>query len=71
VKTRDLFAGCSVLITRHDEVWLVSLNTDDLSKIVMNTYLELPDALESGSTFDPSFFRYGGPKSSLSFSVML
>jgi hypothetical protein len=47
MKTRDLFAGCSVLITPHDDVWLVSLHTDDLSKVVMNTYQELPDALES------------------------
>jgi hypothetical protein len=28
-------------------VWLVSLNTDERSKVVMNTYQELPDALES------------------------
>src|SRR5665811_699651 len=47
MKTRDLFAGCSVLITPHDDVWLVSLNTDDLSKVVVNSYLKLPDALES------------------------
>jgi hypothetical protein len=47
MKTRDLFAGCFVLITLHDDVWLVSLTTDDLSKVVLNTYLELPDALES------------------------
>jgi hypothetical protein len=46
MKTRDLFAGCSVTITPHDDVWLVSLTTDDLSKVVLNTYLELPDALE-------------------------
>jgi hypothetical protein len=36
-----------VTIEPHDDVWLVSLNTDDLSKVVMNTYLEIPDALES------------------------
>jgi hypothetical protein len=47
VKTRDLFAGCSVTIEPYDDVWLVSLNTDDLSQVVMNTYLGLPDALES------------------------
>jgi hypothetical protein len=47
MKTRDLFVGCFVLITPHDDVWLVSLNTDDLSKVVLNTYLELSDALES------------------------
>jgi hypothetical protein len=47
MKTRDLFAGCSVTIEPYDEVWLVSLNTDDLSQVVLNTYLELPDALES------------------------
>jgi hypothetical protein len=47
MKTRDLFAGCFVTIEPHDDVWLVSLTTDDLSTVVMNTYLELPDALES------------------------
>jgi hypothetical protein len=47
MKTRDLFAGCFVTIEPHDDVWLVSLTTDDLSKLVLNTYLELPDALES------------------------
>jgi hypothetical protein len=36
-----------VTIEPHDDVWLVSLNTDDLSKVVMNTYQELPEALES------------------------
>jgi hypothetical protein len=47
MKTRDLFTGCSVTIEPHDDVWVVSLHTDDLSQVVLNTYLELPDALES------------------------
>jgi hypothetical protein len=47
MKSRDLFVGCSVTIEPYDEVWLISLTTDDLSKLVMNTYLELPDALVS------------------------
>jgi hypothetical protein len=47
MKTRDLFAGCSVTIEPHDDGWLVYLNTDDFSTVVMNTYLEQSDALES------------------------
>jgi hypothetical protein len=47
MKTRDLLAGYFVTIEPHDDVWLVSLNTDDLSRVAMNTYQELPDALES------------------------
>jgi hypothetical protein len=47
MKTRDLFAGCSVMITPHDDVWLVSLTTDDLKSVSMQTYLELPEAVEA------------------------
>jgi len=47
VKTKDLFAGCSVTIMPHDDVWLVSLNTDDQHTITMLTYQELPDAMEA------------------------
>ena len=47
MKTRDLFAGCSVLITPHDDIWLISLTTDDLKSVMMRTYHDLPDALEA------------------------
>jgi hypothetical protein len=47
VKTRDLFAGCSVLITRHDEVWLVSLTADEMTSVNMRMYHNLPDAVEA------------------------
>jgi hypothetical protein len=47
VKTTDLFAGCSVTITPHDDVWLVSLNTEDEHMVAMRTYHELSDALEA------------------------
>jgi hypothetical protein len=47
VKTRDLFAGCSVTIAPHDDVWLVSLNTGDDHMVSMRRYLELPDAVEA------------------------
>jgi hypothetical protein len=47
MKTRDLFAGCSVMITPHDDVWLVTLYTDDLKSVSMRTYHELPDAIEA------------------------
>jgi hypothetical protein len=47
MKTRDVFAGCSVTVAPHGDVWLVSLNTDDLSQVVMKTYHDLPDALEA------------------------
>jgi hypothetical protein len=47
VKTKDLFAGCSVTIAPHDDVWLVSLKTDDQKTVSMRTYHELPDAIEA------------------------
>ena len=47
MKTRDLFAGCSVLIAPHDDVWLVSLATDSQKTVAMRTYHELPDAIEA------------------------
>ena len=47
MKTRDLFAGSFVTIEPNDDGWLVSLNTNDLGTVVMNTYQELSDALES------------------------
>jgi hypothetical protein len=47
VKTKDLFAGCFVTIAPHDDVWLVSLLTDDQKSVSMRTYRELPDALEA------------------------
>lgn len=47
MKTCDLFAGCSVTITPHDDVWLVSLNTEDEHMVAMRTYHELPEALEA------------------------
>jgi hypothetical protein len=47
MKTRDLFAGCSVVIAPHDDVWLVSLTTDGLKSVMMRTYRELLDALEA------------------------
>jgi hypothetical protein len=47
MKTRDLFAGCSVVITPHDDVWLVSLTTDELTSVMMRTYHDLPDAMEA------------------------
>jgi hypothetical protein len=47
VKTRDLFAGCSVTIAPHDDAWLVSLNTGDDHMVSMRRYHELPDAVEA------------------------
>jgi hypothetical protein len=47
MKTKDLFAGCSVTITPHDDVWVVSLRTDDLKTVAMMTYHDLPTALEA------------------------
>jgi hypothetical protein len=47
MKTRDLFAGCSVTITPHDDVWLVSLTTDDVTSLNMRMYHNLPDAVEA------------------------
>jgi hypothetical protein len=47
VKTEDLFAGSSVTITPHDDVWLVSLHTDSLQTVTMRTYHELPGALDA------------------------
>jgi hypothetical protein len=47
MKTKDLFAGCSVTITPHEDVWLVSLHTDDLKSVSMRTYHELPEAIEA------------------------
>jgi hypothetical protein len=47
VKTRDLFTGCHVTIAPHDDVWLVSLVDDALRTVAMQTYQELPDALEA------------------------
>jgi hypothetical protein len=47
VKTRDLFAGCSVTIAPHDDVWLVSLRTDNQNTVSMRTYQELPEAIEA------------------------
>jgi hypothetical protein len=36
-----------VLIAPHDYVWLVSLNTHDLTSVMMRTYHDLPDAVEA------------------------
>jgi hypothetical protein len=47
MKTKDLFAGCSVTIAPHVAVWLVSMNTDSLKTVTMRTYHELPDAMEA------------------------
>lgn len=47
MKTKDLFAGCSVCLMPHDEVWLVSLTTDDERTVTMRTYQDLPDALDA------------------------
>jgi hypothetical protein len=47
MKTRDLFAGCHVTIAPHDDVWLVSLIDNALHTVSMQTYQELPDALEA------------------------
>jgi hypothetical protein len=47
LKTRDLFAGCSVVIAPHDDVWLVTLVKDDLKSVSMRTYHELPEAIEA------------------------
>jgi hypothetical protein len=35
------------MITPHDDVWLVTLYTDDLKSVSMRTYHELPDAIEA------------------------
>ena len=35
------------MIAPHDDVWLVSLHTDDLKSVSMQTYHELPDAIEA------------------------
>jgi hypothetical protein len=47
MKTRDLFACCSVTIAPHDDVWLVSLVDDALHTVAMQTYHELSGALEA------------------------
>jgi hypothetical protein len=47
MKTRDLFAGCFATIMPHDDVWTVSLRTDDQTMVAMMTYHELPTALEA------------------------
>jgi hypothetical protein len=47
MKTRDLFAGCSVTIALHDMVWMVSLDTDDQHTVMVQTHTELPDALKA------------------------
>jgi hypothetical protein len=47
MKTRDLFAGCFATIMPHDDVWIVSLRTDDQKTVAMMTYHELPTALEA------------------------
>jgi hypothetical protein len=47
MRTKDLFAGCSVTIEPHEEVWLVSLHTDALRMITLRTYHELLDAIEA------------------------
>ncbi len=47
MKTKDLFAGCSVTIQPHDDVWLVSLNTEDEKLVCMKTYSHLNDAIEA------------------------
>jgi hypothetical protein len=47
VKTKDIFAGCYVTIAPHEDVWLVSLNTDDHHMVTMRTYQELADAIEA------------------------
>jgi hypothetical protein len=47
MKSKDLFAGCSVTITPHDDVWLVSLNTEEEHIVAMRTFHELPEALEA------------------------
>ncbi len=46
MKSKDLFAGCSVTVMPHDDVWGVSLNTLDLHMVVMRSYMDLPAALE-------------------------
>jgi hypothetical protein len=46
MKTKDLFAGCSVTIAPHDDVWLVSLVTDMRATVSMLTYHSLADAIE-------------------------
>jgi hypothetical protein len=47
MKTRDFSVGCSVTIEPHDDVWLVSLKTDDPHTVTMQTHHELPDAIEA------------------------
>ncbi len=46
MKTRDLFADCFVRVAPHDDLWLVSLSTDE-HLVVMKTYGEVPNALEA------------------------
>lgn len=47
MKTRDLFSGCFVTIGLHNGAWAVALHTVDQKRVLMNTYTELPDALEA------------------------
>jgi hypothetical protein len=47
VKTKDLFAGFSVTISPHDDVWLVSLHKDEQRTVTTRTYQELPVAVEA------------------------
>lgn len=47
MKTHELFVGCFVTVTPHDNVWLVSLNTGDDHMVLMRTCHELPDAMDA------------------------
>jgi hypothetical protein len=47
VKTRDLFAGCSVTNAPHDDVRLVFLRTDTMKIVSMRIYHGLPDAMDA------------------------
>jgi hypothetical protein len=47
MRTRELFAGCHVTIAPHDDVWLVSLIDDVLHTVAMQTYHDLPEAIEA------------------------
>ena len=47
MKITDLFASYSVTITPHDDVWLVSLNTDEDHMGTKRTYRDLPDAMDA------------------------
>jgi hypothetical protein len=46
MKTCELFAGCSITIMPHHDLWLVALSRNTRETVCMRTDRELPDALD-------------------------